>query len=293
MTIVDESVARVAAAPFDALYRAEFRRVARIARRILADEAEAEDVAQEVFAALARRPEGLHENVPAWLHATAVRRALNAARSRQRRSAREDRSARDRWAARDDQDADPLETIVRAERVSAIRAVMRRLKPRDAALLALRYGGDLSYREIADALSLPPEHIGPLLARARHAFAREVHRAPRSIAIALGAILVVLLTLAAMPPVRAVATDIARRLHVIPAFGFRPGPMTFIGSDLHRLTESTSESERVRGAGHRGFARRFVVGRMGAGRRAVRRHRRRVARPHPRHRRISSLTHVR
>ena len=45
----------VAASPgtFDELYRAEFARVVAIARRILADRAEAEDVAQDVFAALA------------------------------------------------------------------------------------------------------------------------------------------------------------------------------------------------------------------------------------------------
>src|SRR3979411_549231 len=119
----------LALATFDALYRTEFGRVTRIARRIVGDQAEAEDVAQEVFAALAHRPHALDPNVPAWLAADAVCRALDAARSRQRRSAREDRAAGPHPAWRDD-DADPLEMIVRAERVSAIRAIMRRLKAR-------------------------------------------------------------------------------------------------------------------------------------------------------------------
>jgi len=251
MTIAVQPVAPPAAdAAFEALYRSEFRRVVRIARRIVGGEAEAEDVAQDVFAALARRRDALGPSTPAWLHATAVCRALDAARSRRRRTAREDRSAVHALTARDD-DTDPLDAIVRTERASAVRAVMRRLRPRDAALLAMRYGGDLSYRELADALGIPPEHVGPLLGRARAAFAREVHRAPRAAVIALGTALVALLTLAALPPVRAVATDIARRLEMMPAWHFRPGGMTFVGSDLERLTGSTSRTERVRGPGFR------------------------------------------
>jgi RNA polymerase sigma-70 factor (ECF subfamily) len=155
MTVATESISPpVAVAAFDALYRAEFHRITRIARRIVGDQAEAEDVAQEVFAELARRPPALDANVAAWLHATAVRRALDAARSRQRRSAREERAAGPDPAWRDE-DADALEIIARGERISAIRAIMRRLKARDAALLAMRYGGDLSYCEIAKALAVP------------------------------------------------------------------------------------------------------------------------------------------
>jgi hypothetical protein len=53
------------------------------------------------------------------------------------------------------------------------------------------------------------------------------------------------LTLAALPPVRAFATDIARRFQVVPAVRtlFRAGGVLFIGSDLARLTASTSRIE--------------------------------------------------
>ncbi len=251
MTVATESVSPpLAVATFDALYRAEFRRVTRIARRIVGDQAEAEDVAQEVFAALARRPQALDPNVPAWLHATAVRRALDAARSRHRRSAREERAAGRGPAWRDD-DADPLEIIVRAERVSAIRAIMRRLKARDAALLAMRYGGDLSYREIAEALALPLEHVGPLLGRARRAFAREVHRSPRAMILALAMTVVVLLTLSALPPVRAFATDLGQRLHFAPVVRTLFRPPFFIGEDVFRLTATTIRIEPRRKPGFR------------------------------------------
>ena len=43
--------------PFDELYRAEYPRLVAIARRIVADRADAEDVAQDVFVALAARRE--------------------------------------------------------------------------------------------------------------------------------------------------------------------------------------------------------------------------------------------
>jgi RNA polymerase sigma-70 factor, ECF subfamily len=251
MTVATEPVSpQGAVATFDALYRAEFRRVTRIARRIVGDQAEAEDVAQEVFAALARRAHGLDRNAAAWLHATAVRRSLDAVRARDRRSAREERAAGPDTAWRDD-DADPLELIVRAERISAIRTIMRRLKARDTALLAMRYGGDLSYREIAEALGVPPEHVGPLLGRARLAFAREVHRAPRALILALATTLVVLLTFAALPPVRAFATDVARRFHVVPFMPLRLHGPVFIGSDLHRLTASTVRLEATHEPGFR------------------------------------------
>jgi DNA-directed RNA polymerase specialized sigma24 family protein len=89
MTAATEPVSpQPAVAAFDTFYGAEFGRVTRIARRVVGDRAEAEDVAQEVFAALARRTRALEPNVPAWLHVTAVRLALNAAGSKHRSSHR-------------------------------------------------------------------------------------------------------------------------------------------------------------------------------------------------------------
>ena len=201
-------------APFEALYRAEFSRVVAIARRILADPAEAEDVAQDVFTALATCRDVIAS--PAWLHVAAVRRALNAVRSRRRRTARETHAAS--LTARDGEAQsrlDPLDALVRDERRDAIRTVMRRLKRRDAALLALRYGGELSYREIAAALDVPPPHVGTLLARAERAFVREVHRAPRVVALALAATMACALAVLAFPAARSYATSLLEELRPV------------------------------------------------------------------------------
>jgi RNA polymerase sigma factor (sigma-70 family) len=194
----------------DALYRAEYTRVVAIARRILADAVEAEDVAQDVFAASLTRSSAAS---PAWLHVTVVRRALNAVRSRRRRTARELRADALTAAEGTEQTRlDPLDALVRDERRDAIRTVMRRLKRRDAALLALRYGGELSYREIAVALDVPPPHVGTLLARAERAFVCEVHRAPRVVALALAATLACVLAIVASPAVRSYATSLLEEL---------------------------------------------------------------------------------
>ena len=212
---------------FDELYRTEFARVVSIARRILADPAEAEDVAQDVFAALAARDDA-GTRTPAWVHTATVRRALDTLRSRQRRTAREARATALNTVTDDVAQTrlDPLDALVRNERRDAIRAVMRRLKRREAALLALRYGGQLSYRDIAAALELSPAHVGTLLARAEHAFIREVRRAPRVVVLALGATVACVLALVAFPAARSYAMSLFEELrparlvsHVVPSNG--------------------------------------------------------------------------
>jgi DNA-directed RNA polymerase specialized sigma24 family protein len=56
-----------------------------------------------------------------------------------------------------------------------LRAALLRLKPNEAAILAMRYGG-LSYREIADAVRIDVAQIGTRLARAERALKQEIER---------------------------------------------------------------------------------------------------------------------
>ena len=158
--------------PLAALFRAEYRTVTAIARRMVADAAEAEDVAQEVFAECARLRDPTAEGVVAWLHATAARRALNHLRASRRREARERAFALlTRPLMRS---ADPADASGARERAAAVRRAMARLRPRDATLLALRYGADLPYRAIAAAIGVPAAHVGTLLARAERALLKEM-----------------------------------------------------------------------------------------------------------------------
>ncbi|HKC92360.1 MAG TPA: sigma-70 family RNA polymerase sigma factor [Candidatus Limnocylindria bacterium] len=156
---------------FEALFRAEYARVVGIAHRVLADQAEAEDVAQDVFISFYRGHPAEAPYAGAWLHAAAAHAALNALRGRDRRSRREAAQAlAPQTAAATD---DPAQTVAASETREEVRAVLARLPERSAAMLALRYAG-LSYAEIAAALDVRASSVGTLLRRAEDAFRREL-----------------------------------------------------------------------------------------------------------------------
>lgn len=155
---------------FESLFRAEYGRVVGIAHRVLADQAEAEDVAQDVFLSFYRAHPADAPFAPAWLHAAAAHAALNALRARGRRTRREAAEALPLNAAAPD---DPATTVTKAETQDEVRAILARLPERSAALLALRYAG-LSYAEIAAALDVRASSVGTLLRRAEDAFRREL-----------------------------------------------------------------------------------------------------------------------
>jgi RNA polymerase sigma-70 factor (ECF subfamily) len=155
---------------FERLFRAEYARVVAIAHRVLADQAEAEDVAQDVFLSFYRAHPAEAPYAPAWLHAAAAHAALNALRARDRRTRREVTQAVALQAATAD---DPAESAATSETREEVRAILARLPERSAAMLALRYAG-LSYAEIASALDVRASSVGTLLRRAEDAFRREL-----------------------------------------------------------------------------------------------------------------------
>lgn len=168
----DPGQVAVALSPaFESLFRAEYARVVGIAQRVLADQAEAEDVAQDVFISFYRGHPADAAYARAWLHAAAAHAALNALRGRDRRSRREAAQAVPLDAIGPSND--PAETVAVAETRDEVRAVLARLPERSAAMLALRYAG-LSYAEIAAALDVRASSVGTLLRRAEDAFRREL-----------------------------------------------------------------------------------------------------------------------
>src|SRR5256714_13905292 len=143
---------------FESLFRAEYGREVGIAPRVLGDQAEAEDVAQDVFVSFYRGHPPDAPYARAWLHAAAAHAALNALRGRDRRSRREAAQAGPLAATADD----PAVTVAASETRDEVRAVLARLPERSAAMLALRYAG-LSYAEIAAALHVRASSVGTLL----------------------------------------------------------------------------------------------------------------------------------
>jgi RNA polymerase sigma factor (sigma-70 family) len=156
---------------FEALFTAEYARVARIANRVLADPHEAEDVAQEVFIDFHRLHSASAQYAPAWLHRAAAHAALNRLRGARRRQRRELAQA----SEESDRTADPQKLLEVNEDRRRVRRALARLAPRPAAVLVLRASG-LSYAEVAQALGVGIGQVGTLLRRAEAALRKEVTR---------------------------------------------------------------------------------------------------------------------
>jgi RNA polymerase sigma factor (sigma-70 family) len=159
---------------FEALFTAEYGRVAGIANRVLADPHEAEDVAQEVFIDFHRLHSASAQYAPAWLHRAAAHAALNRLRGSRRRLKREVAQATDK-TEESDRTVDPQKLFEMSEDRRALREALARLAPKPAAVLVLRASG-LSYAEVAQALGVGIGQVGTLLRRAEAALRKEVIR---------------------------------------------------------------------------------------------------------------------
>jgi RNA polymerase sigma-70 factor (ECF subfamily) len=156
---------------FEALFKAEYARVAGIANRVLMDQHEAEDVAQEVFVDFHRLHSASAQYAPAWLHRAAAHAALNRLRGARRRQKREVAQA----AEESDRVLDPQKLFEVSEDRRQVREALARLAPKPAAVLVLRASG-LSYAEVAQALGVGIGQVGTLLRRAEASLRKEVTR---------------------------------------------------------------------------------------------------------------------
>jgi RNA polymerase sigma-70 factor, ECF subfamily len=155
-------------APFDleAIFRAQYERIARVIARVVRDPARAEEIAVDVFLKLWRNSRAQGANAEGWLYRTAVRAALDELRSKTRRGRYEELLSVKR------KPSTPEEIRAGAEETERVRAVLTVLSSRDAELLVLRSQG-LSYEETSTALEINPASIGTLVSRAQQAFRKE------------------------------------------------------------------------------------------------------------------------
>src|ERR1041385_1404938 len=152
---------------FDEAFTLHHRAVFATARAVLRDAAVAEEITQEVFLKfyghLHSAPTG--ELLRPWLLRVTLNEARNAIRSRNRSLARDtvyEKTRQDTAAEFEPESSQQLEAARRA--LDKIKEPMR-------SCLLLRHQG-LSYREIADTLSLKENYVGSLVARGRKEFAR-------------------------------------------------------------------------------------------------------------------------
>ena len=159
----------MAAFDFERVFGEQYSGIVRVIAHVVHDQARAQELAAEVFWRLSQAPKAQGENTPGWLYRTAIRLALDELRKRVRREKYE------RFFGLGRKPPTPEELYLQSEEQRRVRIVLARLRRTESELLILR-SNDLSYEEIARALSLSPSSIGTLLRRAEEAFRKEYVR---------------------------------------------------------------------------------------------------------------------
>ena len=167
-SIPSQADGRDSAVGFDEAFTLHHRAVFSTACAIVRDAALAEEVTQEVFLKLYRHLNSAPnaELLRAWLLRVTLNEARNAIRSRNRAIARDttyQRTTSHVVAA----DFEPDNS----QQLEAARRALDKIKEPMLSCLLLRHQG-LSYREIAQTLSLKENYVGSLIARARKEFTR-------------------------------------------------------------------------------------------------------------------------
>lgn len=144
---------------FTALVREHQAMVVSLARRLLGDEADAEEVAQEVFCKLFLHGAELESDrhVLFWLRQVAIRQALDRCRRRK---------LRPRVGLEDAPEPSVLPHTADPWRAQALRAAVASLPAQQRAVVVLRYQEDLDPAEIARLLRRPLFTVKSQLQRA-------------------------------------------------------------------------------------------------------------------------------
>jgi len=171
---VTETVqAAAAGAPsFDEAFTLHHRAVFRAAYALVRDAGLAEDVTQEVFLKLYQHLGSLRdeEHVRPWLLRVASNTALNTIRSRGRAGTREEEFASAATVGGSEPVGIEADYDRRTEIEEARRALASIKEPMRSCLLLKQQG--LSYKEIAQTLSINETNVGSLIARGRKEFMR-------------------------------------------------------------------------------------------------------------------------
>ena len=154
-------------ASFDRLYSATYQRIFRTLAAMLGDAAAAEDCAQDAFLQAFRAWPRWKQDAPAeaWLHRIAINTAISHQRKRRLRELPELVRRLGHPVTADPRD--------HAEDGEVIREV-RRLPPKQAAVIVLRHLHGYTNREIAASLGVPESTIATRLMEARRTLRRRL-----------------------------------------------------------------------------------------------------------------------
>lgn len=155
---------------FDEAFTLHHRTVFRAARSVVRDSGLAEDVTQEVFLRLHRNLDSISnlEMLRPWLIRVALNVAKNTLRTKFRANTRDENYVKEN----DDVVAYSVESdFEKRETLSEVNRALNKIKEPLRSCLILKQQG-LSYREIAESLSLNETSIGQFVARGRKEFVR-------------------------------------------------------------------------------------------------------------------------
>lgn len=147
-------------------------RVLGLAMRMLRDDAEAEDVAQEAMVRLWKiAPDWRagEAKVSTWLHRITSNLCIDRLRKRRRAG-----PPLEDVAEPPDPTPGAAATMIARDRAAAVTAAMRNLPERQRIAIALRHFEDLGNPEIAEKMDVSVEAVESLLARGRRALAKEL-----------------------------------------------------------------------------------------------------------------------
>ena len=166
-SIPDQVATQGSSVNFDEAFTLHHRAVFATARAVVRDTAVAEEVTQEVFLKLYRHLDSAPaESLRPWLLRVTLNEARNTIRGHGRAMVRD--AAYQRTT---DQIVTPAHEVEKREELAAARQALDKIKEPMRSCLLLRHQG-LSYREIAQTLSLKENYVGSLVARARKEFTR-------------------------------------------------------------------------------------------------------------------------
>ena len=174
-TFVDSMSDQAAAAvareriEFEEAFSLHHRTVFRAARSVVQDAGLAEDVTQEVFIKLYKHMDTLdQEMLKPWLIRVALNEAKNTLRTKIRANTRDENYVKESEGI--EYNSVETEYEQKAELSEVNRALAKVKEPLRSCLVLKQQG--LSYREIAESLSLNEKSIGTFVARARAEFMR-------------------------------------------------------------------------------------------------------------------------
>ncbi|HUF03846.1 MAG TPA: sigma-70 family RNA polymerase sigma factor [Aridibacter sp.] len=173
-TLVDvmseQSAAETEKIVFDEAFTLHNRTVFRAACAIVRDAGLAEDITQEVFIRLYKNLESItsEEMLKPWLVRVAINLSKNTIRGNTRANTREENYVKEHSETEEMTAEIELE---RQETVGEVNTALKKVKEPLRSCLILKHQG-MSYREIAESLSLTETSIGTYIARGKKEFIR-------------------------------------------------------------------------------------------------------------------------